>query len=153
MLVTVNGSKVEVGVSEGGVFFDVATKNITATTLKALTKKLQEAAIPKGGIAVQNRSGKKGTVTGRVKSKGWRRRYFTVNWEDGTHSDDGGYELVRAATPEETAKMEELEKEITNLETRAQAINNPLTAARQKLKLAESKLSMQSALDLAFPQE
>lgn len=116
MHVTVKGKKVEVAVSEGGMFHDVATKTISATTLKGLEKKMRTAIIPKTGVPIE-RVGvyTPGVVLSRVASKGWRKSQFVVRWADGSTTEESGYSLGAATTKEQREEIKRLADEALRL--------------------------------------
>lgn len=146
MFVTVKGQQVEAAVSEGGMFYDVATKKITAPTLKGLEKKLRTQELPKGGgVPVEDwSSGKKGMVTGRVKTKGWRRSYFTIAWEDGTSTESSGFNLCPILPPGVREEAEKLDVEQASARLLSSKAGEDVTNFRYKYRIEKD-------LDAVFP--
>lgn len=108
MFVKIYGKQVEVGVSDGGTFFDAETKTISAKSLKGLEKKLRTAHTPHPGVPVENATTRKqGMVTGRTGRK-WNSTY-TVRWEDGVISQENAWRLRRPTTEAQRAEMARLE--------------------------------------------
>lgn len=155
MKVKVNGKDIEVAVSEGGMFHDVETKTVSATTLKGLAKKLKEREIPKAGIPVVsiNDYTKKGVVTGRVKSRGWRGRNFVVRWENGEVAELSGNYFVRELTKEEKETEQRLRNTLTVAEAEAKILNDKVYKARNDLNVYVYKFGMASTLESAFPRD
>lgn len=111
MFVKVNGEQIEVAVSDGGVFYDVKTKKVSAKSLKAITTKLRAALTITHAIPVeQAKDGKQGTVIGRVTNKGYRSHYYRVRWDNSNDiSEVSEYDLRRLTTTDEKKKLLELQ--------------------------------------------
>lgn len=152
MQIKVNGQQIEVSVSDGGMFYDEATKTISASTLKGLKKKLVTALIPKSGIPVENTSGRKGVVTSRVSGKGYRRHnYYNVKWEDDSFSEEYGPYLYRRITEEERIKKEQIQQRINSAKKEVETAQAPLTKAQTELYTFTQSLSVIGTLTNAFP--
>lgn len=154
MKVKINGKDIEIAVSEGGMFHDAATSTTSATTLKGLIKKLRAQSIPVSGIPViRARDSLTGVVIGRVKSKGWRKNYFTVNLTGGGVTEEYSSSLHKPKTDEEKELIKIYTADIERLKKEVETAKLPLTAAESKLYRFNQKFEMCSTLDTAFPKE
>lgn len=139
------GKTFEVEVSVGGMFYDKDTKLVSAKTLKGLEKKLQEKYGPKGGIPVEEWiTGKRGVATGRVKSRGWRRSYVNVKWEDGKVTEEWPNSLCVPITPEIRAEKK-------RLEDAQEVAKDAWEAAGTAVEKHQAKYKIDKTIDAAFP--
>lgn len=143
--VTINGQGIEVGVSPGGMFYDKATKTISATTLESLKKKLIKEQMPTGGIPVEDwDSGRRGICIGRPQGHGWRSRsYWRVRWSDAEITEVSYYSLVAPTNPEIRTKYTELEADASK--------KKEIYEAALKAKEASKPNHLDETLKLAFP--
>lgn len=112
LFIKIAGQKIEVCVSDGGMFYDKATKLVSSKTLEGLRKKLIKERIPAGGgVPVENwTTGQQGMCIGRPAGRGWRHRcYWRVRWQDGSVTEEYGNSLVPPSTPELRAEKVRLE--------------------------------------------
>src|SRR3954469_22828791 len=122
MHVMIGGKEVEVEISPTGVFFDKATKQFSAQTLKGLQKKIIKSRPNGGGIDFISPQGKKGRVTGRKGGRGYTRNYYHVVWEDGSVSDLHSVQI--AASPAEKIEQERLQKIVQAKQAEVNAANS-----------------------------
>lgn len=145
LVVKVGAQEFEVEVSAGGMFYDKATKKVSAKTLSSLEKKLRALHGPKGGIQVEDwESGKRGIAIGRVKSRGWRRSYVNIRWDDGHVTEEWPHSLcplLPAGVREEKARLEQVQE----------VAKAAWDAAGTALSDHRAKYQVEQVLDTAFP--
>lgn len=153
MHVKIGNEKVEFGVSDGGMFYDVATRTISATTLKGLTKKIKESKAKHPPIAViHDYTNKKGSVTGRPDTKSYyRHRYFTVIWEDGSSTEEDGNSLRRELNPEETAELKRLKDTEAAANQVLERARSAVYAIQGQHSTYKSKFCLKPMLETSFP--
>jgi hypothetical protein len=147
MHVKVFGEKIEIEVSDGGIFYDKETKTISASTMKNLQKKLVIAkAKNQKETPVSDYHGRKGKVLGRVTgvTSRWRKRYFRVQWEDGTTSEDSGGGLRRIITEDEA-------KELQRLQAEYNAAQQDLNVKGARLGTYRCKFDIAKELEQLYP--
>ncbi len=144
MFVKINGEQIDIEVSDSGMFFDSATKKYSARTLKGLQIKLQAALTPKGGVPVEDKTnGKKGLAINKVDQRSCQAQ-FVVKWDDGTRTQEYGFNLRRVTTDEERKKL-------ADLETAKNAAEAAAVAARDAEEELKDSFSIQETLDGVFP--
>jgi hypothetical protein len=154
MFVNVYGTQVEVSVSDGGMFFDTATKQHSAKTLKGLEKKLKEAK-PQNtqGIPVEyHNSNRQGVVLSRANSKShYRRQYFRVRWSDNSITEEHGGYLRKPMPTEDRIKESELKSKVAAAQDIVYKEQEKVTAEQKVLNTFHAKYRIQSELEIAFP--
>jgi hypothetical protein len=104
MNVEIFGKKIEVAVSEQGVFHDKETKQIFANTLKGLKKKLIDANTVRAAVPVEKEDGsKQGLVINYDGSM------YTVKWQNGKTTLEYSSSLRKPTTLQQRQKLAELE--------------------------------------------
>lgn len=117
MHIIVNNQRIEIEVSDSGVFYDKPFMKYHANTLNGLKNKIEAGEAPKERIPViieHSSSLRRGTVIGKGKAQ--YNRSFKIRWEDGKRSVVDISFLRKPTTPIQRVKLIELAEKAAEAE-------------------------------------